>query len=292
MPRKKGKSAVTLPDFRIENIPSSWRRPPMYRWMKINEIPDDASLKGLDPWISKGCGFRREWSDRVPSDKLDVKYPGVREAVETFADNKPGGWRWMLEALLMTPETDKALASHIGANEAEPVITAYRKLFFDIDLYRHSPVSVSVNVLASAGNRAGVMGVSDYVWKLFAYTWGAEGFIEAVCKGTGSGLMEEQQKKWLAATIQQENMFRAASAVKEIQAGWSEQAARTLEDTKESWTKIGTTATEDIFARYLDELLALKLVNVVTERKQLPEGGTGAEEKRSGVNECEAHLIG
>ena len=267
-------------------------RPPMWRWSRIVSTGPDGPVKGEDQWIGRGWRFDRDYRKGASGTELDRKYPGCRAALEAFSDSRPGGWKWMLEALLMSSSSDRDLADLIGDRKAGKAVTAYRKLFFDIDEYRDSPMAVSVNVLASAGNRAGVMGTSDYVWKLFSYTWGAEEFMNAVCRGPETGSMTDKQQKWMAAAIRQENMFRAMNAVEELKAGWSEQAAMTLDSTRHLWSHQGETGGESLFDRYLDELMSLRVAGVIQGRKDTEPEKLEAEEKRSGINRCDSTLVG
>ncbi len=251
----------------------------------------EGPAKGEDQWIGRGWRFDRDYRKNFKNPELDRKYPGCRAALEVFSDSRPGGWKWMMEALLMSSDTDRQLADLIGDRKAEKAVQAYRKLFFDIDDYRDSPMAVSVNVLASAGNRAGVMGTSDYVWKLFSYTWGAEEFMSAVCKGPETGAMTDRQQKWMADAVRQENMFRAMNAVEELKTGWSESAAMTLDSTRHLWSRQNESGGESLFDRYLDELMSLRVAGVIQGRNDTEPEQLEAEEKRSGINKCDQKLI-
>lgn len=266
-----------------------WLRPPAWRWMEIvAEVEGGRSGERADSWVKRGVDFLSDWRANGDERASRSRFPGMLDAMKTFADNRQGGWRWMLEALLTTPESDAKIARLLGDTDSAKIIGAYRKLFYDVDAYRDSPAAMSTNVLACAGARSAAFGASDYVWKMFAYAWGARAFVDAICAGDAEKGLTDKQRRWLEGTIRDELLCRSASAVEELKRGYSESAVALVELTKDQWSKPVKSHSETLLERHLNEILSLQVMNFVRER---PESEYDAFEGRSGCSEHRLQLV-
>lgn len=267
-----------------------WLRPPAWRWMEIvAEVEGGAApAEHSDGWVERGVEFLSEWRAGGDEKRVRSRFPGMLDAMKIFADNRQGGWRWMLEALLTTPESDVKIARLLGDGDSAEVVGAYRKLFYDVDGYRDSPAAMSTNVLACAGARSAAFGASDYVWKMFAYVWGARAFVDAVCAGDAEKGMTDKQRRWLEGTVRDELLCRSAAAVEELKRGYSESAAALVEMTRDQWAKPVKSHSESMLEKHLDAILGLQVMKFVRER---PAESEDAREGRSGCSEHRLQLV-
>ena len=170
-----------------------------------NEIWDD---KVRDRWLSESLQFVR--SDYGRDRKCSrVSNKDMRMALEVYNHQGHRAWRWILEALLMTPETDKRIAELLGGVLPASVIGAYRKVFFDIDPYRGSAPAVSAQVFSVSYHNRDIGESHDYLWKMFAYRWGAVPVLDLMGP---EGLRSAEQLEWVLRFTQSRMTEAAAMA--------------------------------------------------------------------------------
>lgn len=163
--------------------PSSMR-PPSWRWLVILEYLADLNshfeLIKNDPFLTQGISFYKSRKLNRKSPEFYLKnYLDITRAFQIYAHNKPNGWRWVIEALLLTGASPEDISKSLKLpTEITPeIIKCYSKLFFDVTDYLVSEPAVTANILGVSPSVPVDFCNFDYVWKRFAYTFGVDPFI-------------------------------------------------------------------------------------------------------------------
>jgi hypothetical protein len=163
-----------------------WMRPPAWRWAVAQSFLADPMkpivLAQKDKYLGDAVGFYKARKQYVQDPVAYAKkYPDIATAFELYCDSRPSGWRWYIEALLMTGISCEDLQKVLKVNCPVSALEMFRKLFFDIEEYKNSEIAVYANVLSTSRTVISDFSNYDYTWKIFAYCWGAEDFIKQFC---------------------------------------------------------------------------------------------------------------
>lgn len=157
-----------------------WMKPPSWRWIASEEYLADPTKRlseTQDEYIKEAASFKRELKKNIDNpEEVWKKYHQMATAFQLYLKNQNDGWKWLLEAYLMTDLTDRQISRRLNIRMPVGVVERYRKVFFDIEPYRLSKAAVMANVLSTSKVCLDASGISDYTWKIFAYTWGAAAF--------------------------------------------------------------------------------------------------------------------
>ena len=178
-----------------------WLRPPSWRWNTVLKHFADpsADIQYLrsDPLLFDAVRVYRLQNLQARLKPMKVARSDIATALKIFCEPRYKTWRWMLEALMMTNLSDRAIARTIGDGNSSTVLRTYRQLFFDVDAYRDSPAAIMANVLGTSEQFSIQRGIGDYTWKAFAYVWGAEAFLARFCPVTGVTEPRPEYDQWL-----------------------------------------------------------------------------------------------
>jgi len=188
-----------------------------------------------DRFLFTGAKFYR---DRKKVDKqytyYKSKFPYITPAFEIYTHNRMDGWRWFIEALLMTPLTDAEIVDALKIKCSPEVIKAYRKLFFDIDAFRESPAAVTANILSTSRAAAMDFNNCDYTWKIFAYTWGAEAFLDQF--SCNKQKINKKYKTWFKDLTNDRLTVHSFQITSDLRLMYNNQAMDVLRLAREYWT--------------------------------------------------------
>lgn len=173
-------SELSIPDY---------FRSPCWRWnlahmCYLNDAIDirelmRAARAGDDPWLLEACQFyRHARGSNVCNPMNQVRYPEMYEAfMLMMANNQFADYRFALQAMCCTTATDEEIAAAVEPNNGARVIELFRKVFFDIDAYKHNKIKMVCSVLAQAErNVHDPTQDSDFTWKIMAYHNGFDAF--------------------------------------------------------------------------------------------------------------------
>jgi len=218
----------------FESIKPNYLRHPAWRWAVAmscmvdgsdpKEIMRVASLSD-DTWLLEACTFFRYREDIIHSTmSFRSKHPAMFEAFLIHNDSKTtGGFKWLLEAYLMTNATDEMIAEEVGTLHGARTIELYRKVYFDIDHYRSKPSSVLCNVLATSLSMHHEQSEVDFTWKSFAYTMGFEAMKNLVRFKTG-GTLSPEYATYFRTVTGDRRIYNAYHATGDIRARHVESA--------------------------------------------------------------------
>jgi len=227
-----------MDQFDTITLKPEWMRPPCWRWMVSEDYLANPTLYiddiGEDSILAEAARYKRYEKIHLNSPrKLMRRFPAMQEAFQIYLNSRQEGWKWMLEAYLMTGLSDREIASRFKLPMKEEVIRRYRKVFFDIDSYRHSLPAVTANLLATSRVKADSTGVSDYTWKVFAYVWGAEAFENMFLPVQGR--KDQEQLLWLRETNSVRLDAYAFNVTSNMKSTYNEQALATLDTASKYW---------------------------------------------------------
>jgi hypothetical protein len=153
------------------------------------------SLGFEDRYLNHAIQFYRRWSDKVSNKMASREYPSIFEATQIHLNSRPtGGYRWLLEAALMTSATDEEIADLFSFRYGADTIRAFRRIYFDIDPYRDKKACVVANVLSTSLSNMRGSEDYDYTWKMMCYDNGWEGLLALIDYQAGSPFTKKFQK--------------------------------------------------------------------------------------------------
>lgn len=162
----------------------SWRWNIALRCMIDSELTTEEAIRRAraaeDTWLVQACSFFRNRISLATGKLVDMMstYPAMVEAFHIQRDSKEGGFRWIVEALLMTDATYEEIARYIGCLSGAETIEMYSKVYFDVSLYKHNVPTIFSTVLANSRKNEDDNSDCDYTWKVLAYQGGFESFTE------------------------------------------------------------------------------------------------------------------
>lgn len=174
-----------------------WMRPPAWRYFIVLECLADPTIKidevPKDPFLRKAVQYFRLIKDNKNTDKINKTFP-IAKADAIHKDNRYGGWRWVLESLLISGCSYAEIKEITGIDCQTAVLKVYEKIFFDLENYP-TDVAKITNIISQAQKDIDVSQVDcNYTWKLFALTWGGEAFIQQFL--TPKKDIDKQYQKW------------------------------------------------------------------------------------------------
>jgi hypothetical protein len=222
---------------RIEAVPIAMRHP-AWRWNAAllvvadpnNNVDTAAVMETTDSYVSRAIKFCREKQNPVTSPRMYwARYADIYEAyLINMSANPNGGYKWQLEAMLMTGTDADTIAENYAFQGGADTVRAYAKLFFDIEPYREKELCVLGNVLSSS--LAANIGIDDYdySWKAFAYDRGYDNLLKFLRFRAGSRL-PKALKKWFDEMTQDRVAYGAYSASANLRNMFNHQALQVLD---------------------------------------------------------------
>jgi hypothetical protein len=257
-----------------------WQRPPQWRWKEAMEHfanPYLVSEIKKDEYLYRVCQFykyRKRWDNSA--ERLMSRYPDIKRAFDCYVDVGPSGWKWYIEALLLTDADSEEISKMLHSGMSADVVEAYKKLFFDVDIYGESERAVDVNIFGATRDAVASFNNYDFTWKLIAYTWGADKFL--AYSSPRKKRVDKKLKKWFEDVIQDrviEHTFHISSNMKLM---YNEAAIDILKTAQSFWT-VADEDLDQLKSRKKDEYLESLLESVDTAL-QNAELKLGKEEKR------------
>jgi hypothetical protein len=159
-------------------------RPPAWRFLVAQQAlanpVTDLSPLGGDNWLLEGAVYYRESRLRELNSKR--RLPKIKQALaQSFtvyysAPMRSG--RWAVEAMVLTGAKTSKIADKTKLPEA--VIEAYKKMFWDVDLFLDDPDALRIGVLPVSYGRLGQGMAWDLGWKLAAIEDGWDGLLNVI----------------------------------------------------------------------------------------------------------------
>jgi len=191
------------------------------------------SLGYEDHYLNETVKFYRMWSSKGNNTLTSRKFPALYEATQIHMNSRPGGYRWLVEAALMTSSTDEEIAELFAFRYGSDTVHAFRRVYFDIDAYRSKKAVVFCNVLSTS--LANLRGPEDYdfTWKVFCYEHGKDGLAALIDFHTGAPF----NKKYLTYFKNMTNSRLSYNSfhVSTLSQSHRESAMRTLENAQQMW---------------------------------------------------------
>jgi len=226
-------------NFDASMLRPDWMRPPCWRWnVTMGYLADPTkslSKTRRDPELYESVRYYRDKKQFQRSPKFYIKrFPEMKQAHDLFYHSHYGGWRWFIEALLIAGLSDDEVKDALKVDIDTDVIAMYRKVFFHVDPYIDSSVAISANILSTS--RLDIKGKRDcdYTWKLFAYNWGGEAFLNQFANKRTA--IHNNYARWfrdLAKECLTINAFQLASDLKRT---YNLETLEILRIAKEYWT--------------------------------------------------------
>ncbi len=225
-------------EFDASLLRADWMRPPCWRWnlsMGFLANPDlSLSKTRRDSGLYESSKYYRDKKHFKKNPSFYVKrYPEMSRAHDLFYHSHYGGWRWYIEALLMTGLDDDEIIKALKVNIPKDVISLYRTVFFDVNKYLKSEVAVGANILSTA--RLNLKGKQDcdYTWKLFAYSWGADPFIEEF--SANKQLIESRYSRWFRDLAKERLTINAFQLASDLKKTYNLETLEILKIAKDYW---------------------------------------------------------
>lgn len=261
---KKSPVSVKKPGLTVgemRTMPACFR-PPCWRWLTVMEWLADPTrplddLKDDRPLYVGAVMYRRnkfgDGRDKVTLSQDELS--AYRNAFHIYTHCYGRyGWRWMIEALLMTAEDELEISQLSGSLNAR-TIAAYRDLFFDVDGLLPYPLDTVTNVLNAARSASSGSEVYDYTWKNFAYRWGMQDFLGYV----QTGRLSDDHKDWFKEQTGVRLLEGAAQASADTRSLFCEATLAILATARDHWllpkedNDINVRVSNQLLVQMLDE---------------------------------------
>jgi len=242
--------------FDAIDLRPEWMKPPSWRWLAAAHYlanPTANISAEKDPYIREAGQFKRELKQNLDSPKtVWNKYEEMATAFQMYLNTKQDGWKWLIEAYLMTDLADNHIVNRLGIDIPIGVVKRYRKMFFDISSYKRSQAAVMANVMSTAKVTIMNTGVADYTWKIFAYVWGASAF-EAMFLPTGKK-RDPEHIRWMREAASASLDVYSYHLTSTLKSTYNEQAIGILNTAKSYWD-IPAETSDSLTARSKKEFL-------------------------------------
>jgi hypothetical protein len=235
----KPKKPIVKIDINDTLLKPEWMRSPSWRWSVVQSYLADP-LKPYtevkcDKYLSEAVQFykdRKKYLDNPA--KLKKDHPESSLAFELYCANRPGGWRWYLEALMMTDTSNEDIKKILKVDCPLDTLNIFQSMFFDVRPYRESEVAVYANILSTS--RASITNFNnhDYTWKMFSYCWGAEDFIEQFCFKAKEPNAEH--RKWFRAVSGNNITVNTFHTTNDMRLLYNQQALEVIRTAQTFWT--------------------------------------------------------
>jgi hypothetical protein len=188
---------------------------PAWRYIVASAVvvrPRSAKGKELDKYTEELVEFLKLVSK--DTDEARDMYPDIADAFDIYNSNQRlYGHRWVVEAYLMTDASDRYIAEKYDFPTKRKAIAAYRKLFFDIDSYRHLKECIFGNVLCLAALNHHDMDDCDFDWKAYAYSFGKKDFCRLVDFLMGGKALSATQRAHFNQLLADRVLYSSSNAV-------------------------------------------------------------------------------
>jgi len=192
-------------------------RQPNWRWNVVMAYQADPTLSDAfiirDPVLFRTVRFYRAF--RSDTNRMAGKYvlmsrmyPEILEAFVIYHNGAAGcGFRWALEAMVMTGMSSEEIADSFPLSHGEATVDAYISLFFDVREHLANEFTLMSSVLASSLNRAVDTSDYDFSWKSAAYFKGMEG-LRSLIRCRAGGRLSADMRGWMRETINDRYLYR------------------------------------------------------------------------------------
>jgi hypothetical protein len=236
MPQSKA-TPITFVDSLL--LKPEWLRAPSWRWSVIQSyladpVKSNAPIQS-DKFLTEAVQYYKDRKKFVKDPaKVKKAHPESSLAFELYSNNRPGGWRWYIEALMMTGTSIEDIQKALKVDCPVDALNIFRNVFFDITPYIESEIAVYANVLSTSRVAAANPDNHDYTWKMFAYCWGADDFIKRFCfKAKEQSKEHREWFKMMAASNIALNSYHASS---DLRLMYNNQAVEVLRLAQTYWS--------------------------------------------------------
>lgn len=188
--------------LKTEAARPNYLRAPNWRWnialrcLIEGVLPEEVirrSLAAKDKWLLEACRFYEDRQELVEyTGRLQIRFPVMHEAFMLFHDSRPtGGYKWLIEAMLMTDASDQDIANTFHPLYGADTIEMFRKVYFDIENYKSDPAAVFCTILATALQTTHSVTDCDFTWKAFAFARGFEAIQDLINFRGGADLSSD-----------------------------------------------------------------------------------------------------
>lgn len=214
-----------------------WMRPPSWRWMASEEFLADpykeVDTVKSDPALRELSEFKRCVKKNLNNPHAFwKKYPEMSTAYQIFLSDMAEGWRWLIEAYLMTDLTDRKIANRLDVPIDAGTIKRYRTSFFDISLYNNSEAAIMANLLAVSKARAFDTGIPDFTWKVFAYVWGPDKFEQTFFP---KGKRPQECREWLKTESERMIDVHTFHTTRDLRNMYNDNVINLLDTARQHW---------------------------------------------------------
>jgi hypothetical protein len=228
-----------------ESARPNYLRHPGWRWnialrcLVEESSPEEVIRKSNvagDPWLVEACKFYRDREELINyTGRLQLRFPVMHEAFMLFHDSKPtGGFKWLLEAMMMTEATDQDIADTFHPLYGVDTVTMFRKVFFDIDHYKKDAVTAYCTIFANALNTTHMSCDCDFTWKAFAYALGFDA-IQDLVKFRAGGNLGSNYVQFMREISAKRRYYYEYHYSASLRASFSEQAVSLFEQADRLW---------------------------------------------------------
>jgi len=185
----------------------------------------------------------------------------IAQAYHIFHRAGIGGFRWFVEAFIMSGAQEEEIAKHIQMDEAKRTIRAYKKLFFDIYPYRNHKINLIANVMSMSDSPMKGGLDCDMGWKMLAYTKGVKAIKELSAFMLGKPFGADM-RKWYSDITRDLTLYAGFNKLYNNAAiQFTQDIALILGTVKSNWV-----LTEDINKRLVEaEDSPMKLLNALAD---------------------------
>lgn len=262
-----------------------WMRPPGWRWNVILGYLADPtrSFKNIrrDTSLVSGADFIRIKKISENGDYSSArKYPAIQAAQDIFNHSSFAGWRWFVEALIISGAPNSQIQDLLKVDISDETLNIYRKLWFDVESYIHSEAAVHANILASSRlSMSGKMDC-DYTWKMFAFTWGPDAFMDQFA--SKKRVLKHEYGRWFKDLTRDSLTITAFQLSSDLRKNYNMEALDVLKVAKDYWniSEQELSKTEEM----VDEDFISSLQSHVTMVMMGAEANKSKVEKRSTFN--------
>jgi hypothetical protein len=223
----------------------NYLRHPGWRWnIALHCLVEGASPEEVirrsnmanDPWLMEACKFYQDREELMHySGRLQRRFPVMHEAFMLFHDSKPaGGFKWLIEAMMMTEATDDQIATTFCPLYGAATVTMFRKVFFDIDHYKHSAMATYCTIFATALQSTHMTCDTDFTWKAFAYALGFDA-IQDLIKFRSGGTLSNDYVTFMREISAKRRYYNEYHQSASIRASFSQPAIALFEQADRLW---------------------------------------------------------
>lgn len=227
----------------LESFPG-YIRQPNWRWNVVMAYQADPGLSEAyvirDPVLFNAVRFYRMFrGDNLNgSQKYTIvsrMFPEVLEAFVIYHNGSNGcGYRWALEAAVMTGESSEEIAKLFPFNGGAKTVETYVKMFFDVRDYLKSEMSLISSVLASSLSRDVDTSDYDFTWKSAAFYNGMDG-LRALVRCRAGGRLTQKMRAWMREVINDRYLYRTYTLSSNMKKEYVEQSLALYSAVQTHW---------------------------------------------------------